>query len=72
MASWVRLRPVLMRSLATVIGLLAMAMSLGEGSESYAPLARALIGGLSVSVLATVFLVPAGFVLAPQRHRKGP
>jgi multidrug efflux pump subunit AcrB len=60
----VRLRPVLMTSLATVIGLLPMAMSLGEGSESYAPLARALIGGLSVSVLLTVFLVPAGFVLA--------
>ena len=53
-----------MTSLATVIGLLPMAMSLGEGSESYAPLARALIGGLSVSVLLTVFLVPAGFVLA--------
>ena len=41
-----------------------MAMKLGEGSESYAPLARALIGGLSVSVVFTVFLVPAGFYLA--------
>jgi multidrug efflux pump subunit AcrB len=38
-------------------------MKLGEGSESYAPLARALIGGLLVSVLLTVFLVPAGFML---------
>jgi multidrug efflux pump subunit AcrB len=64
MASRVRLRPVLMTSLATVIGLLPMALTLGEGSESYAPLARALIGGLSVSVLFTVFLVPAGFRLA--------
>ncbi len=64
MASRVRLRPVLMTSLATVIGLLPMALKLGEGSESYAPLARALIGGLSVSVLFTVFLVPAGFRLA--------
>ena len=63
-ASRVRLRPVLMTSLATVIGLLPMALKLGEGSESYAPLARALIGGLSVSVLFTVFLVPAGFTLA--------
>ncbi len=63
-ASRVRLRPVLMTSLATVIGLLPMALKLGEGSESYAPLARALIGGLSVSVLFTVFLVPAGFCLA--------
>jgi multidrug efflux pump subunit AcrB len=60
----VRLRPVLMTSLATVIGLLPMALKFGEGSESYAPLARALIGGLSVSVLFTVFLVPAGFCLA--------
>jgi multidrug efflux pump subunit AcrB len=63
-ASRVRLRPVLMTSLATVIGLLPMALKLGEGSESYAPLARALIGGLSISVLFTVFLVPAGFCLA--------
>ncbi len=59
----VRLRPILMTSLATVIGLLPMALKLGEGSESYAPLARALIGGLSLSVLLTVFLVPAGFRL---------
>lgn len=60
----VRLRPVLMTSLATIIGLMPMAMKLGEGSESYAPLARALIGGLTVSVILTVFLVPAGFYIA--------
>ena len=60
----VRLRPILMTSLATIIGLMPMAMKLGEGSESYAPLARALIGGLLASVLLTVFLVPAGFFLA--------
>jgi multidrug efflux pump subunit AcrB len=60
----VRLRPILMTSLATIIGLTPMAMKLGEGSESYAPLARALIGGLLVSVVLTVFLVPAGFFLA--------
>lgn len=60
----VRLRPILMTSLATIIGLMPMAMKLGEGSESYAPLARALIGGLLASVLFTVFLVPAGFSLA--------
>jgi multidrug efflux pump subunit AcrB len=41
--------------------LLPMALKLGEGSESYAPLARALVGGLLVSVVLTVFLVPAGF-----------
>jgi multidrug efflux pump subunit AcrB len=60
----VRLRPILMTSLATVIGLLPMALKLGEGSESYAPLAQALIGGLTLSVVLTVFLVPAGFFLA--------
>jgi len=59
----VRLRPVLMTSLATIIGLLPMALKLGEGSESYAPLARALLGGLTVSVVLTVFLVPAGYLL---------
>jgi multidrug efflux pump subunit AcrB len=58
-----RLRPILMTSLATVIGLMPMALKLGEGSESYAPLAQALIGGLTLSVLLTIFLVPAGFLL---------
>jgi len=60
----VRLRPILMTSLATLIGLLPMALKLGEGSEAYAPLAQALIGGLTVSVALTIFLVPAGFLLA--------
>jgi len=64
----VRLRPILMTSLATIIGLMPMALKLGEGSESYAPLARALIGGLVVSVLFTVLLVPAGFSLAYRNH----
>jgi multidrug efflux pump subunit AcrB len=59
----IRLRPVLMTSLATIIGLLPMALKLGEGSESYAPLARALLGGLSLSVLVTVFLVPGAYLL---------
>jgi multidrug efflux pump subunit AcrB len=67
----VRLRPVLMTSLATIIGLLPMALKMGEGSESYAPLARALIGGLTVSVVVTVFIVPAGFYLA-YRNRLRP
>jgi multidrug efflux pump subunit AcrB len=64
----VRLRPILMTSLATVIGLLPMALKLGEGSESYAPLAQALIGGLTLSVLLTVFLVPAGFLLVYEKR----
>jgi multidrug efflux pump subunit AcrB len=59
----VRLRPVLMTSLATVIGLIPMALALGAGSESYAPLARSIIGGLIVSVALTVFIVPAAFFL---------
>jgi multidrug efflux pump subunit AcrB len=64
MACRVRLRPILMTSLATLLGLLPMALKLGEGSEQYAPLAQALIGGLTLSVILTVFLVPAGFFLA--------
>ncbi|MEP6716145.1 MAG: efflux RND transporter permease subunit [Terriglobia bacterium] len=65
----VRLRPVLMTSLATIIGLMPMALKLGAGSESYAPLARAILGGLSVSVVLTVFLVPAAYYLVyRERH----
>jgi multidrug efflux pump subunit AcrB len=67
LACRVRLRPVLMTSLATIIGLLPMALKLGAGSEAYAPLARAILGGLSVSVLLTVFLVPAAYVLVYDR-----
>jgi multidrug efflux pump subunit AcrB len=59
----VRLRPVLMTSLATVVGLLPMAMKLGTGSESYAPLAQAIIGGLVVSWIFTIFIVPCAFLL---------
>ena len=60
----IRLRPILMTSLATVIGLVPLALKLGTGSEAYAPLARAIIGGLTVSVVLTVFLVPAAYLLA--------
>jgi multidrug efflux pump subunit AcrB len=63
-SSAVRLRPILMTTLATIIGLLPMAMKLDEGSESYAPLALALVGGLGLSVVVTVLIVPAGFYLA--------
>ena len=67
----VRLRPILMTSLATILGLLPMALKLGEGSESYAPLARALVGGLLVSACFTVFVVPAGFFLVYARKSRG-
>lgn len=59
----VRLRPILMTSLATIIGMVPMALKLGTGSEQYAPLARAIIGGLTASVLLTVFIVPAAYLL---------
>jgi multidrug efflux pump subunit AcrB len=59
----IRLRPILMTSLATIIGLVPMALKLGTGSEAYAPLARAIIGGLIVSVVFTVFFVPAAYLL---------
>ena len=62
-AGRVRLRPILMTSLATIIGLMPMAMKLGTGSEAYAPLARAIIGGMSVSLVLTVFMVPAAYLL---------
>jgi multidrug efflux pump subunit AcrB len=61
LACRVRLRPVLMTSLATLIGLLPMAAKLGTGTEAYAPLARAIIGGLAVSVVLTLFIVPAAY-----------
>jgi len=67
-AARVRLRPVLMTSLATVIGLLPMALKFGEGSEAYAPLARAICGGVAVSMVLTVFIVPAAYLLAYRRR----
>ncbi len=64
MSARVRLRPILMTSLATIIGLTPMALKLGTGSEAYAPLARAIIGGMGVSLVFSVFLVPAAYLLA--------
>ncbi|HTU44731.1 MAG TPA: efflux RND transporter permease subunit [Bryobacteraceae bacterium] len=59
----VRLRPILMTSLATIIGMIPMALKFGTGSEQYAPMARAIIGGLTSSVILTVFIVPAAYLL---------
>lgn len=64
----VRLRPILMTSLATIFGLLPMALKLGAGTEAYAPLARSIIGGLLVSVALTVFLVPAAVLIIHRRQ----
>ena len=65
----IRLRPILMTSLATLLGLLPMALGIEEGSEQYAPLARAVIGGLGVSVVVTVFLVPAVYLIIHGRGK---
>ena len=59
----VRLRPILMTSLATLLGMIPMALGLEAGSEQYAPLARAIIGGLALSVIVTMFLVPAVYLV---------
>jgi multidrug efflux pump subunit AcrB len=59
----VRLRPILMTSLATLLGMIPMALGFETGSQQYAPLARAIIGGLGVSVVITVFLVPAVYLI---------
>ncbi|HYN14919.1 MAG TPA: efflux RND transporter permease subunit [Terriglobales bacterium] len=64
-----RLRPILMTSLATILGLIPLALALEAGSEQYAPLARAVIGGLAVSVVVTVFLVPAAYLII-HRHEE--
>jgi multidrug efflux pump subunit AcrB len=66
----VRLRPILMTSLATIIGMIPMAMKLGEGGEQYTPMARAIIGGLTSSVLLTVFIVPAAYLLVYGRKER--
>jgi multidrug efflux pump subunit AcrB len=59
----VRLRPILMTTMATILGLIPMALALEPGSEQYAPLARAILGGLTVSGIVTVFLVPTAYLL---------
>jgi multidrug efflux pump subunit AcrB len=66
----IRLRPILMTSLATVVGLLPMAFKLEAGSEAYAPLARAIIGGLLSSIVLTIFVVPAAYLLIYRRREQ--
>ncbi|HYB76796.1 MAG TPA: efflux RND transporter permease subunit [Candidatus Bathyarchaeia archaeon] len=66
----VRLRPILMTSLATIFGMIPMALKLGTGAEQYTPMARAIIGGLTSSVLLTIFIVPAAYLLVYGRKQK--
>ncbi len=68
----VRMRPVLITSLATLVGLLPMAAKFGTGSEAYAPLALAIIGGLTVSFVLTIFIVPAAYLLVYGKQETPP
>ena len=67
-----RLRPILMTTIATIVGLIPMALGIGEGSETNLPLARAVIGGLTVSTFFTLFLVPALYTLLDRYARRAP
>jgi multidrug efflux pump subunit AcrB len=66
-AGFTRLRPVLMTALAMIIGMVPMAFELGEGGEQNAPLGRAVIGGLTVATIATLFFVPTVFSVLHRR-----
>jgi CzcA family heavy metal efflux pump len=71
-AGFTRFRPVLMTALAMIIGMVPMAFALGEGGEQNAPLGRAVIGGLLVATLATLFFVPTVFSVLHRRHKVKP
>jgi len=62
-----RLRPIMMTALAMVLGMLPMALAVGEGSEQNAPLGRAVIGGLLLATLMTLFVVPAVYSIFSRR-----
>ncbi|MFM7697927.1 MAG: efflux RND transporter permease subunit, partial [Limnohabitans sp.] len=70
-AGFVRFRPVLMTALAMMIGMVPMALGLGEGGEQNAPLGRAVIGGLMLATVATLVFVPLLFSLVHNRDRAG-
>jgi multidrug efflux pump subunit AcrB len=65
------LRPVLMTALAMIIGMVPMALGLGDGGEQNAPLGRAVIGGLLLATVATLFFVPAFFSFIHGRIERG-
>ena len=68
-AGFTRFRPVMMTALAMIIGMIPMAFALGEGGEQNAPLGRAVVGGLTVATVATLFFVPTVFSVLHRRHR---
>lgn len=59
----VRLRPILMTTLTTVLGMLPLAFSIGEGAEARAPMATVIIGGLTASSILTLLLVPVVYAM---------
>ena len=69
-AGVVRLRPVLMTALAMIIGMMPMAIGMGEGGEQNAPLGRAVVGGLLLATAATLFVVPCMFALTHGRKER--
>jgi CzcA family heavy metal efflux pump len=69
-AGYTRLRPIIMTACAMIIGMLPMALGIGEGGEQNAPLARAVIGGLTVATFATLFFVPLMFTVIHGRYTR--
>jgi multidrug efflux pump subunit AcrB len=65
-----RLRPILMTTLCTILGLIPMAIGLGEGSESNAPMAISVIGGLTVSTLLTLVFIPTLYSIFETRFKR--
>jgi multidrug efflux pump subunit AcrB len=70
-AGFVRMRPVLMTALAMIIGMVPMALGMGEGGEQNAPLGRAVIGGLIFATVSTLFFVPVVFSILHRNHASG-
>jgi multidrug efflux pump subunit AcrB len=70
-AGYIRIRPVIMTAAAMVIGMVPMALSLGEGGEQNAPLGRAVIGGLAFATIATLFFVPCVFMIVHRNYKPG-
>jgi CzcA family heavy metal efflux pump len=71
-AGYTRMRPVIMTAMAMIIGMVPMSLGLGEGGEQNAPLGRAVIGGLLMATVATLFFVPTVFSLIHGRRKKAP
>ena len=71
-ACHIRLRPIMMTTFATFLGLIPLSLALEAGSEQYAPLARAIIGGLMFSFVVTLFLVPSAYYLMHRKEEEQP